>query len=140
MNAPDKITKQELQIARSDLLDAFAELEEVIARLEARKNLKLNNASLGQRIARLRKLPDEKPPIRLPQLLDELAKLNELRTEIVHRQMNVAAVRGTAKALFIARQEGENFPPVARVISLEQFRIITAKIKSLGKQFSGFEV
>jgi hypothetical protein len=72
----------------------------------------------------------------LPAILDCLVELNEVRTEVVHRQMHVAAMQGTTKAIFIERNANPDIPPYARVISLDQFKKVAAKVRSLAKQLS----
>lgn len=136
MTGVEKTTKRELQAARSDLLDAFAEVESAIFRLEAKHDLKPNNASLGQKIARLRKLEPTGDRSPLPAVLDQLVELNAVRTEVVHRPMSAVALQGTTMALFIARADDETLPPVARVMSLDRFRQLTARLRVLSKAIS----
>lgn len=130
----ERTKKQDLQIARSELLDAFAGAEAAIVNLEEKRGLKQNTASLGLKIGRLRKLAD-KAELGLDAIvLDQLTTLNEIRTEIVHRQMNVVQLHGEPQALFVGGTEGCKLPPTARVVSLSRFKAMATELKNLSNQ------
>ena len=131
-----KGTKIELQTARSDLLDAFAGIENELARYETKLHLKANKASFGQKIERIRKERKLDAGEGELELFDQLTKFNELRNELVHRQMNAAALQGTTKALFIARIDESGLPPLARVYTVQLFHSMTRIIHELGKRLA----
>ena len=128
MSANIPVKKQELQAARSDLLDAFVEIETALRQVETELNLKPSNASLGQRIGRIQKAS---PDADLAKVLAQIAALNEVRTEVVHRSMSVVAIHGTAKALFIDQSERDHVAPTARLISIDQFTRMSEKLHKL---------
>jgi hypothetical protein len=133
---PQKTTKTELQVARSDFLDAVAEVEISLVLLERRLNLRPNNASLGQKTGRLQKIADETVRDEITKVLPDLVELNSLRTEIVHRPMRVAALHGSTKAVFIACPDEGESPPLARIITVAQFERLATRVKSVGKQIA----
>ena len=130
----DRTKKQDLQIARSDLLDSFARAEAAIVILEEKRGLKQNTASLGLKIGRLRKLADKDELGLDIVVLDQLTILNEIRTEIVHRPMNVVQLHGEAQALFVGGVEECQLPPTARVVTLRQFKTMATDLKNLSDQ------
>lgn len=138
MSSTESATKLELKAARSDFLDAFAEVEGSIQLLEEKFALRANNASLGQKLGRLQKLSAVATAQSLQATLATLAEFNVLRTELVHRAMNCVAHQGTTKALFIARDHASGMPPTARVLTLAQFKALASQVKTLSKQLSDF--
>jgi hypothetical protein len=133
----ESATKLELKAARSDFLDSFAEAEQAIQWLESRLGLRPNNASLGQKIGRLQKTSGEDAGKPFSKALDELLEFNAVRTEIVHRTMSFVALQGTTKALFIANADPDGLPPIARILTLAQFKALTVKVRKLAVVLTG---
>ena len=135
-NATKTLSKDSLHIARSCLLDSFAEIEESIICLQAKFGHKPSTATLGQRLEALRKVQassqlSKVTVTRLQTLLERLATLNALRTDVVHAKMFVAPVAGEMRACFVNSLECSKEFPSARLLTLDQFGKVSKELSEL---------
>ena len=138
---PDEIatktpSKEQFHIARSCLLDRFAEVEESVICLQARFGHKANTATLGQRLEALRKVKagpqlSTATVTQLQGAIQRLTELNALRVDVVHARMFVAPVAGGMRACFINSLECSEEFPSARLLTFEQFNKVNRELHEL---------
>lgn len=129
-------TKEQMQVARSSLLDSFADVEEAVICLQTKLGHKTSAASLGQRLTLVRKIKasPQLAKTSVAQLhghLDRLAALNILRGDIVHARMCVASIAGETRACFINSRECQQEFPSARLLTHEQFVKLNSELRAL---------
>jgi hypothetical protein len=130
--------------ARSDWLDAFADLELEIGRCIARRCVGKNKKSFSQRLDDLAALepgPDLscRDQARLGALVCQCRQLLLLRGTIVHSHMRVGLIDNVAVALFI-NMAGEARKPLSQVAltqeqftsSIEDLRRLAADLRPFG--------
>ena len=127
---------EQLQIARSRLLDSFAEVEESVICLQTKFGFKASLASLGQRLETLRKVKaspqlSKATVTELQAHVERLAVLNELRADVVHARMYVAPIAGETRAFFVNSIECAAEFPIARLLKFDQFAKLNKELHEL---------
>lgn len=137
-------SKENLQVARSCLLDSFADVEASIIRLQTKLDIKVGNATLGQRLDALRKikanpqLSKAKLTI-LGDLVTRLTELNRLRGDVVHARMWVAPLGGEVRACFVNSLEAAEEFPSARLLTLAQCDSVGRELREIAQRLTAWE-
>ena len=129
-------SKDSLHIARSCLLDSFAQVEESVICLQAKFGHKPSAATLGQRLEALRKVKasaqlSKATITQLQTHVLRLATLNALRADVVHARMFVVPVAGEMRACFMNSRECSEEFPSARLLTLDQFSKVSKELREL---------
>lgn len=126
-------------LLRSDLLDAFSDLESEVSMILRSAGIAPSNEPFGNRLQKLKEA-DKIPRIARAnrpardQIVDSLAELLPIRADIVHSRMRLARLDDEPVALFINAQEaGTDYAP-ARVLTLTQMRQLVTLVNRLGKR------
>ncbi len=129
-------SKEDLQIARSCLLDCFADVEASVICMQAKFGHKSSTAALGQRLDALRKVKAgpqlaKATVLQLSAFIERLSVLNGLRADVVHARMYVAPIAGEMRACFINSLECDAEFPSARLMTLDQFTKLNKELREL---------
>lgn len=125
--------KATLVVARSDFIDAFAELEEIVSRILRSAGHAPKGEPFCQRIKTFRGL-DKTPLIAKQnfgarnQLADAILALLPVRADIVHSRLDVRTIDGVAAAMLTNAHESGTEYPTCRVLTATQFHELTARI------------
>ena len=125
--------KATLVVARSEFIDAFAELEEVVSRILRSAGHAPKGEPFCQRIKTFRGL-DKSPLIAKPnfgarnQLADAILALLPVRADIVHSRLDVRMIDGLAAAMLTNAHESGTEYPTCRVLTATQFHELTNRI------------
>ncbi len=103
---PVSLDAHEWHVARSNLIDSFADAEAVIVALLKRSGAKPNGEMLGQKIELLRAAKpsphySKSQRAKVSPLLDKLERMLEIRNDIVHGKLQIAEVAGQFSAIFV---------------------------------------
>lgn len=141
----DQTARAELVDARSQVLDAFSELEQTIARLLKRSEQKPHGPHFGARVEAFRKI-EGIPEIakanypKRDRLADKICDLLPVRADIVHSCMKVYRIDAISTAHFINSQNANQSYPDGRLLTLDQLdeiakaaRLIVCEIAQLGR-------
>ncbi len=137
-------TKENLQVARSCLLDSFADVEASIITLQAKLEIKATNATLGQRLDALRKIKaspqlSKAKLTALHEFVARLAELNRLRGDVVHARMWVAPIAGEVRACFVNSLEAAEEFPSARLLTLSQCEAVGRELREIASRLTTWE-
>lgn len=131
----------QLKAARSELLDAFADLEAAICVFIKDAKLAPKAQHLGARIEAFKAI-DGIPRIAKAnystrdKLASEVAALLPVRADIVHSRMRPCLVDGAPAAKFInSMQELEDFP-LCRILTVDELRTMASKVLRIVTQLS----
>lgn len=137
-NLQHQTASAELAQARSDLLDAFADIEAKIARMVKAAS---GSAHLSARITLFRKLEpcSSLSKTNLPKrdkMADELESLLPLRADIVHSRLETVMIGGSVAAKFVNAQHRHEDHPPCRLLFLADIRKLTTKVHAIHKDLS----
>lgn len=131
----------ELVLARSDFLDAFAALEEAVAKVLRSAGQSLKGEPFSQRVKAFRTA--EKTTLiakqNLPKrdhIADEIQGLLQLRADVVHSRMELTSIDGTLCASFINVQEMGGLFPTRRILALDDLKQISQMALRLADRIS----
>ena len=140
----NNIVPSTLSAARSDVLDAFADLEySVIEALKAMQlEISCSNAPLGQK---LEKLAGLKPTPKLSKasakiITDAASKaqsLNEIRNDIVHSRLRSIANHPEIAIYLNARTINQPYP-TARVMTIDQHAKLAVEVRAVTTCLTNF--
>ena len=131
-------TSEQLHIARSKCIDAFADVELAVVGLLIRAGAKPGAESLGQKMELLRKskpapqYSKEKRATTLG-LLDELESLTKDRNDIVHGKLAIANIEDNIFACFINAVSNSACTNSARLVNLAQFAKLNRQVNLLAQ-------
>lgn len=136
------LTGVELVLARSDFLDAFALLEEAVAKILRSTGLGIKGEPFSQRVKAFRaaektNLIAKQNHAKRDHIADEISALLQIRADIVHSRMQLQAIDGVVCASFVNVQDmGAPFP-ARRILALDDLkqlvRIATKLAERIGQ-------
>jgi|GEM_PF-1983463 hypothetical protein len=132
----DQTARAELVDLRSQVLDAFSELEQAIAQLLKAAGQKPNGSHLGAKVEKFREI-DGIPQMakanhsKRDRLADQICDLFPVRADIVHSQMRVCRVDGVATANFINSQNASQSYPEGRLLTVEALTQIVSDARKI---------
>ena len=128
-------------ILRSEMLDAFANLESVVIKLLAKseKPLADQKAPLGQRIEALKNLtlnpaPTKKYSATLTKICTELLPYLRIRSDVVHANLVFCEFDGVEAAKFCNTVDLAGPYPRVRLLTFTEFKAINKKVKQFTSQ------
>jgi hypothetical protein len=129
---PCTLTEAETDVAlaRSELLDAFSDLEARISGLLKVGKADVKCQHLGAKVELFRKLQGISHPKR-DQLAGTTADLLPLRADIVHSRMQIRTIDGTATGIFVNSQNQNEVHPLCRLLTAEDLRQFIRKLAQL---------
>ncbi|MFM5932357.1 MAG: hypothetical protein ACKOPQ_15790 [Novosphingobium sp.] len=135
-NPPAKPGVDAFHRERSKCLDAFVGCEEAVVALLLASATKAGAEPLGLKIEALKKAkPSPSYPATRKQtingLLGQFDDLLELRNDLVHSRLQIAAIGEDQKACFINARQSSTGAQSARLFSLESLRSVTRKASEL---------
>ncbi|MGV7123196.1 MULTISPECIES: hypothetical protein [unclassified Sphingopyxis] len=123
---------------RSDLLDAFARLEEVVCKKLDHDAKGTAAQSLTQKLNALEKA-SFRHPIKAKQRIAEIRALVECRNDMVHSILAVAELSSDSNSYFVFRNVSA-LPDCTgrqlRAITSEEFKALISRVKTAAKQLS----
>lgn len=123
---------------RSDLLDAFARLEEVICEKLGQDAKAMTSQSLTHKLNALEKI-SFRYPAKAKQRIAEIRPLVECRNDIVHSILAIAELSGDTNGYFVFRNVSA-LPDCTgrqlRAITEAEFKALVGRVKSVAKQLS----
>ncbi len=124
---------------RSDLLDAFARLEEVIGQKLGQDAKVTTCASLTQKLNALEKAPF-RYPTKIKQRIGEIRPLVECRNDIVHSALAIAELSGGETNSYFVFRNVAAIPDCTgrqmRALTLEEFKVLIGRVKAAAKQLN----
>ena len=137
----DMQDKIDFVFARSDVLDAFAELEALIGRILKSCGHPASNEPFGHRLKAFRTAGKTTfiAKANLGQrdhIADAIADLLPIRADIVHSAMRLVTFDGREVALFVNAQQAFAPYPQARIVDLVQLRGLARELRDLRKRVS----
>lgn len=124
---------------RSDLLDAFARLEEVICEKLGDSGKGLASQSLTQKLNALEKAPF-RYPTKAKQRIAEIRSLVDCRNDIVHSVLSIADISGSNAGSYLVFRNVSGIPGCTgrefRALTLEEFKTLVGRAKIVAKQLN----
>lgn len=127
------ISIEQLHVARSKFIDAFASIEHAITNLLSQNGVKIGQEMLGQKIELLR---NAKPSSRysktrraeIHEQLKELVPYLGIRADIVHGKLNMVELDGHICAFFINSRNINDLSQTCRVIRSDEFESLARQL------------
>jgi len=124
---------------RSDLLDAFARLEEVIGQKLGQDTKVTACPSLTQKLNALEKAPF-RYPAKIKQRIAEIRPLVECRNDIVHSTLAIAELSGGETNSYFVFRNVAAMPDCTgrqmRALTFEEFKVLIGRVKTATKQLN----
>lgn len=124
---------------RSKCIDAFAAIEEAVMRLLTQSGIKFGGEPLGQKLELLSKIKpspqfSKQRIAQLHTLYSRCVVVNELRNDIVHSRLQLAAIGDDQRACFTNLRECQSGSQTARLFTLEGLRGLSAETLTLAEE------
>ena len=124
---------------RSDLLDAFARLEEVIGQKLSQDTKATTCPSLTQKLNALEKAPF-RYPTKIKQRIAEIRPLVECRNDIVHSALAIAELSGGETNSYFVFRNVAAMPDCTgrqmRALTPEEFKVLIGRVKAATKHLN----
>lgn len=125
-----------LHIARSEFLDAFAELELVVLKILKSSGATAKGEPFSQKVKSFRSVNKTSliAKANFPQrdiLADDICTLLRIRADIVHSRMTICEINGVLAASFINVNEAGTPYPATRILDQSQLKQLTAEATRL---------
>lgn len=129
-----------LALARSRFLDAFALAEEAVAARLRHMHLPVH-AMLAQNIQALKKCPanprySKDCKAKVDQALGSLGVIQPIRCDVVHGPLQLVISEGETVACFANPQRSNEWALQASLISVQQFRELTAQLHKVARNIA----
>ena len=124
---------------RSELLDAFARLEDIIVHRLGEKSKPAAGASLTQKLNELEKA-SFRYPAKAKQRIAEIRPLVECRNDIVHSVLALAELTGGEKTSYFVFRNVSAISDCTgrqlRALTLDEFKALVSRVKTATKHLS----
>jgi hypothetical protein len=125
---------------RSKCIDAFAAIEEAVVRLLSQSDIKFGGESFGQKLGLLQKIKaspsrSKEKVAQLQILLKRCEAICALRNDIVHSRLQLAVIGEDHRACFSNLRECQSGSQIARLLTLEGLRSLSAEMLKLAEEF-----
>jgi len=134
----------EVALARSDLLDAFSDLEARVTRFIAQGKLGTKGQHFGAKMLLFGNLEGigliaKTNYAKRDQLADKIISLLPLRADIVHSHMKLAKVDGIVTGVFVNSQCSDEAHPPCRLMTANDLRQFTRNLSKLAGELDNLK-
>ncbi|MBK9011755.1 hypothetical protein [Novosphingobium sp.] len=131
----------ELLLARSDFLDAFADLETAVLRVLRSCGTVPKGEPFSQRVKALKTaekttLIAKSNHAQRDQIADEIMALLQIRADIVHSRMSIRTIDGKLAAFFLNVQETGALFPACRILNHSELKQLSSMVTRLTERIS----
>ena len=130
---PEQLGEFELKALRSEILDAFADLESLICSFLKDARLSSKASHFGARVEAFKMIEGitriaKANYSKRDRLAEDIAGLLPIRADIVHSRMRICVIDGFPAAIFVNSQnKSEAFPP-RRILTADELGTMCSKI------------